>query len=86
MMLDILPSEGTKALGSIRVGTMPSEKPKAIAPWTESRPKIMIDASEAGTSLLIRCENPDTGWKGETRVLLDAPWKTFAFRMEPPKP
>jgi soluble lytic murein transglycosylase-like protein len=86
MMLDILPSKGTEALGSVRIGTKPSEEPKAIGPWTESRPNIIIDASNAGTSLRIRCENPDTGWKGETRVLLDAPWKTFAFKMEQRKP
>jgi hypothetical protein len=86
MRLDILPAEGTKALGSVRVGTKPSEESGATGPWTEARPNLIIDASRAGTSLRIRCENPDIGWKGEARVLLDAPWKTFAFRMEKPKP
>lgn len=86
MMLDLLSSEGTKVLGSVHIGIKPSEGSKAIGPWSESRPNIRIDTSEAGTSLLIRCENPDIGWKGETRVLLDAPWKTFAFKMEKPKP
>jgi soluble lytic murein transglycosylase-like protein len=86
LKLDILPSEGTKALGTLYAGEKSSKGPKVVGPWTESRPNIRIDASKAGPSLLIRCEDPGTGWKGETRVLLDAPWKTFAFRMEPPKP
>jgi len=86
LALDILPSEGNKALASVHVGTKPSEGPKAVVPWTEARPNVVFDASKAGGSLVIRCENPDTGWKGETRVLLDASWKTFAFRMEPPRP
>jgi hypothetical protein len=87
LALDILPSEGTKALASVHIGTKPSEGSKAVVvPWTESRPNVVFDASTAGGSLVIRCENPGTGWNGETRVQLDAPWKTFAFRMEPPKP
>ncbi len=86
MVLDILPSKDTETLGSVRIGTKLSGEPKTIGPWTESRPNIIFDASKAGASLRIRCENPDTGWKGETRVLLDAPWKTFAFKMEKPQP
>ncbi|WP_291271998.1 transglycosylase SLT domain-containing protein [Geothrix sp.] len=86
LVLNILPSEGTKALASIHIGTRPSEEPTAATPWAESRPNVVFDASQAGGSLLIRSENPDFSWRGETRVLLDAPWKTFSFRMEPPKP
>ena len=85
LRLDILPSEGIEALGSVRIGTKPSEEPKALGPWTEARPNIIVDASKAGPSLRIRCENPDTGWKGETRVPLDGAWKTFSFRMEKPR-
>lgn len=87
LTLDILPAEGAKALASVHVGTIPSEGSKAVAlPWTESRPNVVLDTSKAGGSLVLRCENPEIGWKGETRVPLDASWKAFTFRMEPPRP
>lgn len=84
--LEVL-SEAGKVLGTVISGNnLPDGTAPAPGPWVESRPKILLDASQAGGNLRIRCEDHSTGWKGETRVPLDAPWRTFAFRMEQPKP
>jgi len=84
--LEILPADGPGVLGTVRIGEKRQDGTYAVGPWTEFRPRVLLDAAKAGTGLLIRGEDPGNGWHGETRVLLDAPWKTFAFRMEKPKP
>ncbi|WP_243384672.1 transglycosylase SLT domain-containing protein [Geothrix alkalitolerans] len=84
LKLDLLPSEGAKALGTIQIGEKRQDGTYAVGPWEEVRPRILVDASKAGASLVIRGEEPGTGWRGETRVLLDAPWKTFTFQMKKP--
>jgi len=84
--LEILPTEGAGTLGTVQIGEKRPDGTYAVGPWTEFRPRILLDGSKAGASLLIRGEDPGIGWRGETRVTLDAPWKTFAFRMEKPKP
>ncbi|GLH67835.1 M56 family metallopeptidase [Geothrix edaphica] len=86
LKLDLLPADGAGVLGTVQIGERRQDGTYTVGPWTEFRPRVLVDASKAGASLLIRGEDPGTGWRGETRVLLDAPWKTFAFRMEPPKP
>lgn len=86
LKLEILSAEG-KRLGLVQIEKkVHLDKTPEADPWIESRPNVLMDAAEADTGLVIRCEDPGTGWKGETRVLLDAPWKTFAFRMEKPRP
>lgn len=84
LKLDLLPAEGAKALGTVQIGEKRSDGTYAVGPWEEFRPRILVDASKAGASLVIRGEDPGTGWRGETRVLLDAPWKTFTFQMKKP--
>ncbi|WP_243304128.1 M56 family metallopeptidase [Geothrix oryzisoli] len=86
LKLDLLPAEGVAVLGTVQIGEKRQDGTYTVGPWTEFRPKVLLDGSKAGASLRIRGEDPGTGWRGETRVLLDAPWKTFAFRMEPPRP
>ncbi|HEX4846424.1 MAG TPA: hypothetical protein VFV26_09415, partial [Geothrix sp.] len=72
--------------GKVQIGSMRSDGTHAVSGWMETRPRIVMKAPKPGSVLLIQAEDPGTGWKGETRLLLDAPWKTFAFRMEKPKP
>ncbi|WP_243324454.1 transglycosylase SLT domain-containing protein [Geothrix sp. SG200] len=84
LKLDLLPAEGAKALGTIQIGEKRQDGTYAVGPWEEVRPRILVDASKAGASLVIRGEEPGTGWRGDTRVLLDAPWKTFTFQMKKP--
>ncbi|HEY3401218.1 MAG TPA: transglycosylase SLT domain-containing protein [Geothrix sp.] len=86
LKLDLLPAEGAGALGTVQIGEKRQDGSYTVGPWMEFRPRILLDASKAGASLLIRGEDPGIGWRGETRVPLGAPWKTFAFRMEKPKP
>ncbi len=86
LKLEILPAEGNGPLGTVQIGEKRPDGTYTVGPWAESRPKLRLDASKAGTSLRIRGEDPGTGWRGETRVVLDDPWKTFTFRMEPPRP
>jgi soluble lytic murein transglycosylase-like protein len=87
-----IPDDKAGNVGEINIGERVSDKghPRDvrmnIRPWMDSRPNMVLDVSKASGSLLILGEDPGTGWKGETRVMLDAPWKTFAFRMEKPKP
>lgn len=86
LRLEILSAEG-KRVGLVQIGKKASlDRTPEVESWIESRPNILLDAAEVSVSPVIRCEDPGTGWKGETRVLLDGPWKTFAFRMEKPKP
>ncbi|WP_243316854.1 transglycosylase SLT domain-containing protein [Geothrix paludis] len=84
LKLEILPAEGTGVLGTVQIGEKRQDGTYAVDPWTEARPRILLDASKAGASLVIRGEDPGIGWRGETRVLLDAPWKTFTFQMKKP--
>jgi hypothetical protein len=91
LKIRLIPADKAGDAGEINIGEKISDKGQRnerlnIRPWMDSRPTIILNGSKAGGSLLIVGEDPGTGWKGETRVLLDAPWKTFAFRMEPPKP
>ncbi len=86
LKVDLLPADGSKAIGTIHTGRKQPDGTSTVGPWMESRPKIVVKAPKAGVALLIRCEDPGIGWRGETRVPLDAPWTTFAFRMEKPKP
>lgn len=86
LKVDLLPEDGSKAMGTIHIGGKKPDGVSTIGPWMESRPKVVVKAPRAGVALLIRCEEPGIGWRGETRVMLDAPWKTFAFRMEKPTP
>lgn len=86
LKLEILSAEGTR-VGLVQIERqVPLDKTSDLEPWIESRPTLRLDAAGVGASLLIRCEDPGTGWRGETKVLLDGPWKTFAFRMEKPEP
>jgi hypothetical protein len=47
---------------------------------------MVMDAPKPGATVVIRCEEPGIGWQGEATVVLDAPWNTFRFQMEKPKP
>jgi beta-lactamase regulating signal transducer with metallopeptidase domain len=84
--VDLLPADGSKAIGTVRIGGKESGGTFTVGPWMEFRPNVVVKAPKAGVALLIRCEDPGTGWKGETLAPLDGPWKTFTFRMQPPKP
>lgn len=87
LKVELLSSDESQVIGSIHIGEKRSDGSAAVdPPWIEHRPTIKVDAPKAGSSLLIRSEGPSIGWRGETRVALDASWKTFSFRMEPPKP
>jgi soluble lytic murein transglycosylase-like protein len=85
LKVDLLPEGGGQALGSILLGEKRADGTYEVGPWMEARPKVRVKAPEAGGTLLIRCEDPGTGWRGEARVPLDAPWKAFRFQMEKPK-
>ncbi|HJV39482.1 MAG TPA: transglycosylase SLT domain-containing protein [Geothrix sp.] len=84
LKLEILPAEGTGVLGTVRIGEKRQDGTFAVGPWEEFRPRILLDASKAGAGLVIRGEDPGIGWRGEARVPLDAPWKTFTFQMKKP--
>lgn len=86
LKVDLLSADGSRDLASVRIGEKNSDGTQALGPWTEHRPNVVIRPLENGATLLIRCEDPGTGWKAESRVVLDAPWKTFRFQMEQPKP
>jgi len=86
LKVDLLPAEGDQILGSIRLGEQRADGTCEIGPWQEARPKVIVKAPQAGTSLRLRCEDPGIRWRSEVLVPLDAPWKAFAFRMEQPKP
>jgi len=95
LKLNVLPADKSGDAGQINIGELKSEAtgdpanpyrystpPRA---WEDMTPTILMDVAKAGGSLVVRAEDPGNGWKGEVRILLDSPWKTFAFRMEKPK-
>jgi Zn-dependent protease with chaperone function len=84
LKLEILTAEGTGVLGTVQIGERHADGTYTVGPWAEARPRILLDASKAGAGLVIRGEDPGIGWRGETRVPLDAPWKTFTFQMKRP--
>jgi hypothetical protein len=84
LKLEVLPAEGTGALGTVQIGEKHADGTYTVGPWMEARPRILLDASKAGAALVIRGEESGIGWRGETRVQLDAPWKTFTFQMKQP--
>ncbi|WP_243288662.1 transglycosylase SLT domain-containing protein [Geothrix terrae] len=77
-------SEADRVLGTIHIGLPQGGISTRPEVWIESRPNVVLDTSEAGAHLVIRCEDPDSGWSGETHVPLDGPWKTFTFQMKKP--
>jgi soluble lytic murein transglycosylase-like protein/Zn-dependent protease with chaperone function len=56
---------------------------KADGPWVVSNPSMVMDLPQ-GSTILVQCESPEAGVKGETRIHLDGTWKTFAFKMDTP--
>lgn len=66
-------------LGSISMGTEPG---KVSPKWTISSPVLTIRKPMTNT-LVFRSSDEGIGITGETRITLDAPWKTFAFTMKP---
>ncbi|WP_257312300.1 M56 family metallopeptidase [Geothrix fuzhouensis] len=86
LKVDLLPADGSKAIGTVRIGGKEPGGTFNVGPWMEFRPKVVVKAPKAGVALLIHCEDPGTGWKGEILAPLDGPWKTFTFRMQPSKP
>ncbi len=88
LKLDLMPSEKTVDTGRMQAGEKVSPGGTLrVREWGESRPTLILkDESKGEASLLIHCEDPGIDWRGETRVMLDSTWKTFAFRMEKPKP
>lgn len=84
--VDLLSAKDASSLGAIRIGEKLEDGSFKTGPWTESRPKVVVKAPEIGLPLLLRCEDPGTGWRGEAKIQLDAPWKTVRFLMEKPKP
>jgi soluble lytic murein transglycosylase-like protein len=85
LKLDFRSDEDSKNLGSMQSAERAPDGSYVVGSWQESRPKLTLMAPKAGTSLTIRGEDPGIGWKGETRVSMDASWKTFRFQMEKPK-
>jgi beta-lactamase regulating signal transducer with metallopeptidase domain len=49
--------------------------------WSDSHPIITMPIP-SGTAVRVRCVDSTLGILGEARLVLDAPWKTFAFTME----
>jgi beta-lactamase regulating signal transducer with metallopeptidase domain len=86
LTVTILPDDQAGDAGKVQIGSMRPDGTHPVGEWEDIRPRIVMKALKTGSVLLIRGEDPGTGWRGETRVLLDAPWKTFTFRMEKPKP
>jgi beta-lactamase regulating signal transducer with metallopeptidase domain len=85
LKVDLVPAEKSGDGGVIQIGEIHPDGSHPVRPWMDFTPRIVLDGSKIGASLRIKGEDPGTGWKGETRVSLDAPWKTFSFQMEPPK-
>jgi hypothetical protein len=86
LKVELVPAEKAGEGGIIQMGEMLPDGTHPVRSWMDSTPRIVLDASKIGASLLIRSEDPGIGWRGETRVVLDAPWKTFRFLMVKPKP
>ena len=86
LTVTLLSEDKTGDAGKVQIGSMRPDGTHAVSGWVETRPRIVMKAPKPGSVLLIQAEDSGTGWKGETRVALDAPWKTFAFRMDKPKP
>lgn len=86
LTVTILPEDKASDAGRVQIGSMRPDGAHAVSGWMETRPRIVMKAPKPGSVVLIQAEDPGTGWKGETRVMLDGPWKTFAFRMAKPKP
>lgn len=85
LKLDLQSEETSKNLGSVMFGGRSPDGGYVIGPWSESRPHLSVTGAKKGSTLLIHGEDPGIGWKGETRVSMDASWKTFRFQMEKPK-
>lgn len=83
--VDLLSAKDASSLGAIRIGEKLENGGFKTGPWAEYRPKVVVKAPGTGVPLLLRCEDPGTGWRGEARIQLDAPWKTVRFLMEKPK-
>ncbi len=86
LKVDLRPAGEAKALGTVTFGARNPDGTYTVGPWAEARPRLLLRAPKPGTTLLIRCEEPGLGWRGETRVGLDAPWNTFRVQMGKPKP
>jgi hypothetical protein len=52
-------------------------------PWSDAAPRLLVTAYPLGTSVIIRAKTANETYVGEARVTLDAPLKTFKFRMVP---
>ena len=81
LKVDLLPRGGSGEIGAVSIGGKHPDGTYIVGPWMEFRPKILISSPKAGTTLVIRCEEPGIGWRGETEVVLDAPWNTFRLQM-----
>jgi beta-lactamase regulating signal transducer with metallopeptidase domain len=86
LKVDLLAAGDDHAVGTLRIGSKQADGTYASGPWAEARPRIVVDAPKAGTTLVVRCEEPGLGWRGEVPVVLDGAWTTFACRMTPLKP
>ena len=53
--------------------------------WTESNPVLVMKLPK-GSNVLVQGASPQAGVMGEARFTLDGTWKTFAFKMDSPKP
>jgi soluble lytic murein transglycosylase-like protein len=90
--IHITPEQKDGNQARVQVGALLSESQPngtfrysaASQPWMDHQPNVLLDVSKAGNSLLVHVKDPSTGWTGETRVPLDAPWKTFSFQMKKP--
>ncbi len=86
LKVDLLPVGDAKPLGTMTFGAKNPDGTYTVGPWAEARPRILLRAPKPGTTLLIRCEEPGLGWRGEARVMLEGPWNTFRCQMVKPKP
>ncbi len=66
-------------LGTLSVGSQPGE---ASTKWSISSPVLRIEKPKTN-AIVFRCSDDGIGITGETRLILDAPWKAFAFTMKP---
>lgn len=86
LKVQLLSADGAKAMGTILLGEKNHEGAFTVGPWTESHPKVVLEAPKSGAPFLIRSEELGLGWRGETRVMLEGSWTSFRFQMEKPKP
>ncbi|HJV48960.1 MAG TPA: transglycosylase SLT domain-containing protein [Geothrix sp.] len=85
LKVDLLRAEDSLEIGSVRMGAEGGAEADAAGLWKEYNPTIIVKPIGVGATLLVRCEDPRTGLRAETRVLLDGPWKTFRMQMEKPR-